>query len=301
MEHLEKNLQNKIDLLFPPEWQDYELLDSGNGKKLERYGSYLLERPEPEAIWKPALAASEWKKAHAVYQPPSGIASGHWNFHKPIEEKWSISLGNLHCLIQLSNSRHIGVFPEQAPQWNWIRDQIESAHRPIKLLNLFSYTGLATLTAALAGAAVTHVDASRRAVNWAKKNQLLSKLETKPIRWIVDDALKFVRREARRGNTYEGIILDPPKFGRGPKGEMWEFYRYLPRMLEACVTILSPDPSFLVLTAYAVKASSLTLYWALKDFLSKRNGCFSAGELAQKEKSAGRVISRAIFARWTEI
>ena len=301
MKYLNINSEYNIELLLSDNWQDYELLDSGNGKKLERYGKYLLERLEPEAIWKPALPDKDWKNAHAAYRPPTGEMNGYWVFYKPINNIWVISWEKLHCLIQLSASRHIGIFPEQAPHWEWIMNQVKGAKQPIKVLNLFGYTGIATLAAASAGATVTHVDASRRAISWAKQNQKLSNLNDKPIRWIVDDALKFVRREFRRGHTYEGIILDPPKFGRGPKGEIWEFYSFLPHLLEACKAILSPNPSFIVLTAYAVKASTLTLYCSLREFLAPRGGHISAGELVQKDKSAGRIISRAIFARWTEI
>ena len=199
---------------------------------------------------------------------------------------------------QTTASRHLGVFPEQAAQWDWTAAQIRAAGRPLQVLNLFGYTGLASLAAAQAGARVTHVDASRKVVSWANENQSLSGLQDRSIRWIVDDALKFVRRDARRGMAYDGIILDPPKFGRGPKGEVWEFYKLLPELLAACREILAPKPSFLVLTAYAVKASAVTLYNAVEEMMRGKGGAIQAGEVTLQDQSAGRLLSTAIFARW---
>ena len=206
-----------ILIVSSPAWRDYELLDSGNGQKLERFGPHVLIRPEAEAIWKPALADQEWHRAAAVFQPAPEENGGHWQFRKSLPEEWKLTYASLSCLVRLSSSRHVGIFPEQASQWDFIREA--SLSRPdTRVLNLFGYTGLATLAAAAGGAQVTHVDASRKAITWARQNQALSGLESRPIRWIVDDALKFVQREARRGAQYDGIILDPPKFGRGPKG-----------------------------------------------------------------------------------
>jgi 23S rRNA (cytosine1962-C5)-methyltransferase len=201
---------------------------------------------------------------------------------------------------QISSSRHIGIFPEQASQWEWINQTIRKSSRPLKILNLFGYSGIATLAAASAGAQVTHVDASQKAIYWARENQTLSGLQNSPTRWIVDDALKFVRRESRRGNLYDGIILDPPKFGRGPKGEIWEFYKLLPLLLESCSQVLSKDPQFIILTAYAVKASALTLYEAVEETMKNHSGNTSIGELVLQEKSGGRFLSRAIFAVWSK-
>jgi len=201
--------------------------------------------------------------------------------------------------VQTTASRHVGVFPEQAAHWDWIRSQVTKTARPVQVLNLFGYTGLATLAAATAGAGVTHIDASRKAVTWARENQELSGLANRPIRWIVEDALKFVQRESRRGVHYEGIILDPPKFGRGPKGEVWEFYKLISELLHSCKQILSPRPLFVVITAYAVKASALTLYYALQELMSEWKGQVEAGEIALEEQSARRLLSTAIFARWS--
>jgi 23S rRNA (cytosine1962-C5)-methyltransferase len=279
-------------------WQDYALLDSGDGFKLERYGRHLLKRPEPEAIWRPALPERAWNAAQAVFKPGDEENGGHWETSRPVDERWQMRYGNLRFWVQLSASRHLGVFPEQAAQWDWLGEQVQSAGRPLQVLNLFGYTGLATLAAASAGARVTHVDASRKVVTWARENQELSGLAERPVRWIVDDALKFIQREARRASLYDGLILDPPKFGRGPKGEVWEFYKLLPELLEACRQVLSPQPRFVVLTAYAVKASALTLHYAVAEVMQRFGGQTEAGEVVLQEESAGRLLSMAIFARW---
>jgi 23S rRNA (cytosine1962-C5)-methyltransferase len=290
-----------IELASVNDWADYTLLDSGEGQKLEQYGSYRLIRPEPEALWSRSLNDSEWKKADAFYRPAPEENGGHWEFFHKMPERWSMSYHDLHFWAQTSASRHLGVFPEQANQWNWLQEVIKASPRPPRVLNLFGYTAIASLAAAQAGALVTHLDASRKVVTWAKENQALSGMEQAPIRWIIDDALKFVLREQRRGVAYDGIILDPRKFGRGPKGEVWEFYKLLPNLLSACRQILSPQPVFIALTAYEVKASPLTLYYALQDMLAGTGGAISAGEIALKEKSAGRLLSTAIFARWSSL
>jgi 23S rRNA (cytosine1962-C5)-methyltransferase len=296
---MKSSLDTTILVVKPPIWRDYELLDSGNGQKLERFGSHLLIRPEAEAIWKPVGDEKDWQHAEATFQPSPEENGGHWQFQKPLPEEWQMKYSGLSCLVKLSNSRHVGIFPEQAPQWDFIRRSASS--RPgAKILNLFGYTGMASLAAAASGAQLTHVDASKKAIGWAKENQELSGLASKPIRWIVDDALKFVQREARRGTFYDGIILDPPKFGRGPKGEVWEFYALLPVLLEACRQVLTPNPLFILITAYAVKASSLTLGTALAGLMEKHNGRTCMGELVLMESSAKRLISTAVFALWAE-
>lgn len=294
-----KNTQFPYLILTSPDWKDYELVDSGNGWKLERFGQYLLVRPEAEAVWSPALPESKWAAAHARFVPSPEENGGHWKHHKPIPERWTIGYKSLAFYVQTTASRHVGVFPEQACQWDWIAQQISTADRPVRVLNLFGYTGLASLAAAQSGAQVTHVDASRKALNWARENQTLSGLEAAPIRWILDDAVKFVLRESRRGVRYDGLILDPPKFGRGPKGEVWEFFRLLPALLDACKSALAPEPLFVVLTAYAVKASALTLQYALQELIQQSIGEWSCGEVTLQEKSAGRLLSMAIFARWS--
>ncbi|MGD0707632.1 MAG: class I SAM-dependent methyltransferase [Anaerolineaceae bacterium] len=288
-----------LNILSSSGWKDYALLDSGNGWRLEHWGPYRLVRPEPEAIWHPALDEKEWHAADATFQPSPEENGGHWVFHHDIPTRWKLSYKDLSFWVQLSNSRHVGVFPEQAAQWDWMSDQIRAAKRPLQVLNLFGYTGLATLAAAKVGARVTHLDASRKAVTWAHENQQLSDMEDKPIRWIVDDALKFVQRESRRNAQYDGLILDPPKFGRGPKGEVWEFYKLLPNLLAACRQALGKHPIFVILTAYAVKASSITLYTGMQEMMSGLDGTITAGEIVLPEKSAGRLLSTAIFAHWS--
>jgi 23S rRNA (cytosine1962-C5)-methyltransferase len=290
-----------LEILTSTEWRDYQLLDSGDGQKLERFGSITLIRPEAEAIWSPALSRREWESAHAAFQPAPEENGGRWQARKPLPERWVIAYKHLRCYLQTSASRHVGLFPEQACQWDWIAEQVHRRGEGCRVLNLFGYTGLASLAAAAAGAQVTHLDASRKVVNWARDNQILSRLENSAVRWIVDDALKFVQREARRGSHYDGIILDPPKFGRGPKGEVWEFYKLLPELLKACRSILSGRPAFLVLTAYAVKASAVTLYYALQEIMHPLPGSLQAGEIALVEQSAGRLLPTAIFARWSSV
>ncbi|WP_303774154.1 class I SAM-dependent methyltransferase [Anaerolinea thermophila] len=290
----------ELRLLYPQNWKDYELLDCGNGYRLERFGPFRVVRPDAEAIWDPVLPEKEWKDIHARFVPSPEENGGHWEKIRLIPERWYIQYKNLKFWLQMGGSKHLGVFPEQSVQWEWIQDQITTFSHPVRVLNLFGYTGLSTLAAAESGASVTHVDASRKAISWARENQILSGLDHKPVRWLVDDALKFVQREARRGMTYEGIILDPPKFGRGPKGEVWEFYKLLPELLQACKTILSPKPCFIVLTAYAVKASAATMYYALEDIVKGKGGHLEAGEIALRENNKrARLLATALFARWT--
>lgn len=285
-------------LLYTPTWTDYELLDSGNGRKLERFGSSRFIRPEHQAVWQPALPDKKWYEVQAIFQPTGGDEmGGKWQASTPIPP-WEMRYKNIRFLAQLGGSRHVGVFPEQASHWDWMTDLIQAANRSVSVLNLFGYTGLATLTAAQAGAEVTHIDASKKSIVWARENQTLSKLDGRPIRWIVDDALKFVQRDQRRGVFYDGIILDPPKFGRGPKGEVWECFEMLPVLLKSCRAILSKQPLFIVITAYAIRASALSLYFALDEMMKGQDGVIETGELVTKEHSAGRLLSMAIFARW---
>jgi 23S rRNA (cytosine1962-C5)-methyltransferase len=290
-------------LLESPNWAEYALLDSGNGLKLERFGEYVFVRPESQAMWKRSLDA-EWKNAHAVFVPTGEESGGHWELMKKIEERWSMEYPlspiswSLRFWVMTTPGRHLGVFPEVAAHWDWFSELIARSGRDINVLNLFGYTGLATLAAAAAGARVTHVDASKKSVSWARDNQALSNLTEKPIRWIVDDALKFVQREARRGVKYDGIILDPPKFGRGPKGEVWEVYKSLPNLLEACRACLSEDPLFVVTTLYAVRASPIHVAQGLDDMMDGLGGKTEMGELVTREKSAGRLLSQAVYARW---
>jgi 23S rRNA (cytosine1962-C5)-methyltransferase len=298
MAETQQNSFSSIPVEFPTQWKDYSLLDSGNGFKLEKFGSYRLIRPEAEAVWSPKLKESEWQKVDAIYKPSQEENGGHWEFKSKKLDKWQLGYSTLKFEAQLSGSRHVGVFPEQACQWDWADKIIHASNRKPKVLNLFGYTGLASLAAAAAGASVTHVDASKKVVLWAKENQNLSRIDQSTIRWIVDDAVKFVQREARRGSSYDGIILDPPKFGRGPKGEVWEFYKLLPSLLSSCREVLSTNPLFIQLTAYAVKASAITLQQAMAEMMVKFGGITTCGEIGLLELSGERFLSTAIFARW---
>ncbi len=287
-----------IELLASPGWQDYELLDTGNGQKLERFGRYRFVRPEHQAVWRPALPQVEWASADAIFQPTSDESGGKWLFNRQVEPAWVMHYRDLVFMARTSNSRHLGVFPEQAAHWDWLHQLISTHSKKIKVLSLFGYTGLASLAAAAAGATVTHLDASKKTVQYARENQQLSGLADKPIRWIIDDALKFVQRENRRGVRYEGLILDPPKFGRGPKGEVWEFFKMLPYLLQEIKPILASRPLFLVITAYAIRASALSLHFAIQEMMSSFPGTVSSGELVLHESSAGRILSMAITTRW---
>ncbi len=293
-----------LSLLRSRRWRDYELLDSGDGAKLERFGSYSFARPEVEAMWARSLPPKVWAAADGTFQPANEENGGHWALKKRELDRWKMSYElpggeTLRFWAMTTAGRHLGVFPEAAPNWDMIAASIRSVRGGVpNVLNLFGYTGLATLAAAAAGARVTHVDASRKSVNWARENQVLSGLEAKPVRWIVDDAMKFVEREGRRGARYDGIVLDPPKFGRGPKGEVWEAYKSLPRLLQALRGILSEEPLFVILTVYAVKASAVHVAQALQAPLSGLNGSIEMGELVTAESSAGRLLSQAVFARW---
>ncbi len=287
-----------IELLSTSDWKDYQLLDCGDGLKLERFGPYRFVRPEHQAVWKPALPAPEWERADAVFIPTNDESGGKWQYEKEIDPSWEMHYREFTFLARTSNSRHLGFFPEQAVHWNWIGDQVGAQSRQVNVLNLFGYTGIASLAAARAGAVVTHLDASKKSILYAKQNQQLSGLGDKPIRWIIDDALKFVQRENRRGVKYDGIILDPPKFGRGPKGEVWEFFKMLPYLLHEIKPILAARPAFMVITAYALRASALSLHYAVQEMLSGYKGTITSGELVLKEKSAGRILSMAITSRW---
>jgi 23S rRNA (cytosine1962-C5)-methyltransferase len=310
----------KIQLLSSTHWKDYELLDSGDGQKLERFGSFTFIRPEVQALWTRRLPATSWDSAHGIFQPSGEESGGHWAFKKKVPEQWEMKYplaslappitenkngvmqGELRFSVMTTPGRHLGVFPECAAHWDWMAELIKNKKREIKseiqVLNLFGYTGLASIACAAAGAKVTHVDASKKSVSWARANQVLSGLSEKPIRWIVDDAMKFVEREARRGVKYDGILLDPPKFGRGPKGEVWEVYKSLPGLLQACRALLSERPLFLVLTVYAVKLPAIHAYIALEETMNGHAGKLECGELVTQEKDAGRLLSQAVYARW---
>ena len=281
---------------------DYALLDTGDGQKLERYGALRLVRPEQQAIWGKAMPAGEWEKADAVFTGDTDEEGmGRWHFPRGgHQETWPMAFDGVSYLGRFTSFRHVGVFPEQAAHWRAMRDAINRADRPLKVLNLFGYTGVASLVAAQAGAQVTHVDASKKAIGWARENQDVAGLGDKPVRWICDDAMKFVQREGRRGNQYDIILLDPPAYGRGPAGEVWQLFDHLPDMLDGCRAILSGNPVMMVLTAYAIRASLFTIHEAMMEAMTgfETSGHVESGELILREEAAGRALSTSMFSRW---
>lgn len=280
----------------PTGWDDYTLLDSGDRRRLERFGPHRLVRPDDQALWRPHLPPAAWAAADATLERAPN-RKGAWSLRPGMPRAWDLHHRDLSFTVKLTPFGHVGVFPEQAAQWTWVRQQL--GRQPgARVLNLFAYTGLSTLSAAVAGAAVTHVDASRAAVAWAAENQRASRLNGTPVRWIVDDALGFTRREARRGHRYDALILDPPKFGRGPGGEVWKFEDSLPDLLEACGAVLEPNPLFVVLTAYAVPFSPLTLGNLVAGLLEVDPAAVECGELALQEEASPRLLPVALFARW---
>jgi len=280
-------------------FEDYALLDSGAGAKLERYGAYRIVRPEPQAMWQRRLPEADWERADAVFTGGKEEDSdGRWRYRKPIAETWTMRYGPVQFLGRFTAFRHVGVFPEQAPHWDWIIGRVKALAGQPKVLNLFGYTGIASLLAADAGAAVTHVDASKKAIAWARENQAASGLGDLPIRWICDDGTKFAEREVRRGNRYDGIVLDPPKFGRGPKGEVWDLFLDLPAMMRACRTLLD-ETGFLVLTAYSIRASFTSIHELAAEALAGLGGDLESGELLLREESGGRLLSTSLYSRWS--
>ena len=279
---------------------DYALLDSGNGRKLEQYGPLRIERPEGQAIWQPAMDLSEWAKADAIFTGDTDEEGmGRWRFpREPLGETWPMKHDGIDYLGRFTSFRHVGVFPEQATHWRHMEGLIRDAKRPVKVLNLFGYTGLASLVAARAGAEVTHVDASKKAIGWARENQELARLSDKPIRWICEDAMKFVEREERRGSTYDIILLDPPAYGRGPKGEVWQLFEQLPAMTDICRSILTRKPLAVVMTAYSIRASFFATHALLRDTFAGMGGTLESGELVIREKASGRALSTSLFSRW---
>ncbi len=276
---------------------DYELIDSGDGEKLERYGGVFLRRPDPQALWHKSEPA-RWKQAHGTFVREG--REGGWNFTRPVPEKWTITFGGLSFHIRPTAFKHTGIFPEQAPNWTWMRDAIRGAGRKVTVLNLFGYTGGATLACAQAGAAVCHVDASKAAVGWARENAAVSGLADKPIRWIVDDAKAFVAREIRRGHRYDAIVMDPPAFGRGPEGDVWQIETDFVPLLEACRNLLSDTPLFFLLNGYASGYSQLAYRFNLAELARDRGGEVESGELTIRESRGGRFLPCGIFARWTK-
>ncbi|MCJ2187736.1 class I SAM-dependent methyltransferase [Novosphingobium beihaiensis] len=276
-------------------WGDYGLVDSGHGRKLERYGAYRFVRPEPQAMWTPRLP--DWD-AHGEFVPGSDEdGGGRWHYEKPVpREGWPLAWNEVSFTAQCTPFRHLGFFPDMAPVWDWMRAQL-SGRDDASTLNLFGYTGVGTLALSAHGP-VTHVDASKKSVAQARENAALAGLEDRPVRWLIDDAAKFAAREVRRGKRYDGIILDPPKFGRGPNGETWRLEENLPALLGDCRQLLDENSRFLFLTVYAVRMSSLALAGLMDELFAGLPGQIEHGDLAVREDGQGRLLPTAIFARW---
>lgn len=281
-------------------WLDYECIDAGDGEKLDRWKSVVLRRPDPTAIWPTNKTSIEWKNAHAYYHR-SNKGGGSWDYHKPLKDSWTITYKELVFKVSPTGFKHTGLFPEQAANWDWMMELIRSANRPIKVLNLFAYTGGATMACAAAGAIeVVHVDAAKGMVSWAKENMLLSHLEDKKIRFIVDDVMKFVEREKRRGNQYDAIIMDPPSYGRGPNGEMWKLEEQLYPLIKNCVDLLSPEPLFLLVNSYTTGFSTLALDNVLKQTALKKykDGSIQTGAIGLPITHHKLILPCGIYGRF---
>ncbi len=261
-------------------------MDSGEGERLERFGRYVLVRPDPQVIWKRSLPPGEWDRANAIFD-------GVWKT-RDMPRNWEVEVLGLKIELRLTPFKHTGVFPEQESQWVWLQERAKG----LNVLNLFGYTGIASLICAAAGARVTHVDASRPTISWARHNQQLSGLLDKPIRWMVEDATKFVEREARRGNKYDGIIMDPPVFGHGPTGKAWQFNKSLPPLLDGCKRVLADKPKFVLINAYAVSTSHVTIANVLADLTMGLGGMVTSGELLINQENSPRVLSTGIWGKW---
>ena len=283
----------ELKTLVAEPWPDWGLIDCGDGQKLERYGSIKVVRPEPQAMWAPAT--TDWDP-DATFVPGSDEeGGGRWVQHRPVPREWKLSRGLVTFSASLTPFRHLAVFPDMAPQWDWMSERAADAD----VLNLFGYTGVGTLVLSEAGARMVHVDASKKSVEGGKANALLSGLAERPIRWIVDDASKFTAREVRRGRRYDGILLDPPKFGRGPEGEIWRLEEDLAPLLADCRKLLDAKSRFLVLTVYAVRMSALSIGELVKQTLGDLGGTVEVGEMSVREEARGLLLPTAIFARWS--
>ena len=278
-------------------WNDYEVLDCSDGEKLERWGTYCLVRPDPQVIWKTERVRREWKHPNGHYHR-SSRGGGEWEFFQ-LPEQWQIRYGELVFCLKPFSFKHTGLFPEQAVNWDWFSEKIRQAGRPVKGLNLFAYTGGATLAAAKAGAAVTHVDASKGMVTWAKENARSSGLEQAPIRYLVDDCVKFVEREIRRGNHYDAIIMDPPSYGRGPKGEIWKIEDSIYSFVELCSQLLTEEPLFFLINSYTTGLQPAVLSYMLSTLVERRlKGTVTAEEIGLPVTESGLVLPCGASGRW---
>ena len=283
-------------MIIADSWQDYEVIDTSGGEKLERWGKYILVRPDPQVIWKTPKKHTLWTKPDAVYHR-SAKGGGEWEFFS-LPEQWSIQYKSLTFLLKPFSFKHTGLFPEQAANWDWMADKIQNAGRPVKALNLFAYTGGATLAMAQAGAAVTHVDASKGMVSWAKENAAASGLSERPIRWLVDDCKKFVEREIRRGNTYDAIVMDPPSYGRGPKGEIWKMEDSIYEFLLLVRQLVSDNPLFLVINSYTTGLAPAVLTYLISSVFSDLGGNPTADEIGLPVSSNHLVLPCGACGRW---
>ena len=290
------------EISFPLDNFDYRLLDTGNGKKLERFGPFTFIRPAAQAIWAPLLPAEEWDKAHGEFTHHKGqpAGGGEWEYFSKVPmDGWSLKFRELVFEVKPTRFGHLGMFPEQAINWPWIMEQIQSHQgSEVRVLNIFGYTGGSTLAAAWAGAQVTHLDASKTSVTWARKNLELSGLAERPVRWIVDDVTKFLTREQRRGKKYDALIIDPPSFGRGPKGELWKIETHLAELMKLCKSVLSDKPLFVVLTTHSPGVSGLTLKNLILEYLIPANaGEAQMGDMYLHDATSGRHLPNGFFAR----
>lgn len=298
---------NTMTILQTPGWNEYALLDTGEGKRLEQFGQYRLIRPDPQIIWQRKLPRSEWDVADAVFMSGEKGKQGKWQKKSSMPDEWKVHYQEITFKAKLTPFKHTGIFPEQSLHWEWMSERIrnyelgimhKNGGEKLKILNLFAYTGGASLICAGAGAEVTHVDASKPSIAWARENQQLSGLNQKPIRWIYEDVMSFVKREVKRGKVYDGIIMDPPVYGHGPSGERWEFNENFPELIHFCKLLLSPNPLFILINAYAISSSALMLGNSLADITGLLKGKIEVGELALEEKTSKRLLSTGIYARF---
>ena len=290
-------------------WKDYEILDMANGEKLERWNNIYLVRPDPQIIWNDKQYPEKWKQANARYNR-SSTGGGHWDYKKRLPDSWQIKYKDLTFNIKPMGFKHTGIFPEQAVNWDWmmdmIKNEIKNTKREVKVLNLFAYTGGATVACLSAGATVCHVDSSKGMVAWARENVVSSGLQDRPVRYIVDDVIKFVQREIRRGNKYDAIVMDPPSYGRGANGEGWKFEENLPMLIEICMQVLSDNPLFFLINSYTTGTSSMVLENLLKMNMRKKygkkadNGLFENGEVGLPMTNSDFILPCGIYSKWVK-
>ncbi len=296
-------MKTEKNILILEAQKDYELLDSGEGEKLERFGEFILARPDPQALWLKSNS-SLWENTHGYFKR-SDSKTGNWIFKGEVPQSWVINIENLKMVIKPTSFKHVGIFPEQVSNWEWLRGILKKViakeNREIKVLNLFGYTGGATIACSLSGAKVTHVDSSKSAITWANLNAKESGLKEDSIRWILEDAFSFVEKEVKRGKTYDGIIMDPPSFGHGSEGEIWKIEKQFTDLIDACFKLLSPDPLFFLMSGYASGYSSVTYANNLFPLNEKYKGIIEHGELAIEEKEGKRLLPAGIYARWKKL